>query len=314
MTRVICGVDVCKEWLDAHVAPQGVHWRFPNTPEGIAALADFCHAQGAGLVVMEACGLCARLPFLSLWAAGLQAARVNPRHVRRFAEAMGYLEKTDRIDAAAIAEFGRSLGDRLIVTPPGPEIEQRFQSLAARLRQIVSDTTLNKQRRSATHDAEARASIDEVLELLKRQAKTIEGELASLIDDDPFWARLNEALREMKGVATRSVITLLAELPEIGTLSGKKLAKLAGVAPMADDSGKREGRRRLRGGRANVRRILFIAAGSAAKFHEGLAQFRQRLIDAGKPRLVIRMALARKLLTILNAKARDARKELEMPT
>ena len=312
MNKIICGVDVSKDWLDAHVEPSGTVGRFRNDAAGIAELAGFCRAAGVELVVMEASGGYERLPFLLLWEAGQPCGIGNARNVRRFAEAMGFLEKTDKIDAAIIARFGAVR--RIMPTPPPDAAQQRLKALVARLCQVTADLTVNKQRRSAVADAETIASLDEVIALLKRQQRRLEGEIASLIDDDPLWAKLAGTFRSLKGVASRTVARLLAELPEIGILSNKAIAKLAGLAPIANDSGKRNGRRTVRGGRAGPRSVLFLVARLVAKHDPHLAAFHQRLQDAGKEKMVIRIALARKLLVILNAKARDARIEFANAT
>ena len=305
MNQIICGVDVSKEWLDAAVDPAGMTGRFRNDAAGIAELADFCGGHGVELVVMEASGGCERLPFALLWEAGQPCGIVNARQVRRFAEALGFMEKTDGIDAAVIAAYARV--KRTCPTPPPSAAQKRLQALVARLSQVTGDLTIQKQRRSATAEPEIIASLDEVIILLKRQQRQLEGEVASLIDDDPLWACLDEAFRSLKGVASRTVARLMAELPEIGLLSNKAIAKLAGLAPIANDSGKRNGRRSIRGGRAGPRAILFLVARGVARYDPHLAAFHQRLQQTGKPKMVIRIALARKLLVILNAKARDAR-------
>lgn len=311
MISIICGVDVSKDWLDAHVEPCGTSARFGNDPEGIAELAGFCRLHHVGLVVMEASGGYERLPFLLLWEHELPCGIANARSVRRFAEAMGILEKTDRIDAAIIARYG--LTKRLVPTPPPSPDQQRLKALVARLRQVVGDTTVNKQRRSAARDADTRESIEAMLAFLRQEERRLEGEIVSLIGGDPLWARLDRTFRSFKGVAGRTVARLMAELPEIGTLSNKAVAKLAGLAPIADDSGKRSGRRPVRGGREGPRSILFVVASIAARYDPHLAAFRHRLQAAGKEKMVIRIALARKLLVILNAKARDVRKEFSNP-
>jgi transposase len=309
--EIVCGVDVSKDWLDAHIEPD-IRARFVNDASGIEALARFCRDNRIGLVVMEASGGYERMAFAMLWAMGQPCSLVNPRQVRRFAEAMGYLEKTDGIDAAVITHFGQV--KRLSPMPLPSPAAQRLKALVARLSQVTGDITINKQRRSAAADAETLASLDEVIALMKRQSRKLEGEIASLIDDDPLWARLDAAFRSIKGVASRTVARLMAELPEIGTLSGKAITKLAGLAPIADDSGKRSGRRSIRGGRQGPRSILFLVARIAAKYDPHLADFHQRLLQAGKPKMVARIALARKLLVILNAKARDARNEFAHAT
>jgi transposase len=247
-----------------------------------------------------------------LWAAGISCGLTNPKSVRRYAEAMGILEKTDRLDASVIARF--AIAKELKPTSPPTPVQQQLNALVARLRQITEDLTIHKQRRSSAMNDEMLASIDEVIALLKRQARTLEGKIASLIDDDPLWAGLDAAFCTIKGVANRSVARILAELPEIGIYSNKAVAKLAGLAPLADDSGARAGPRHIRGGRAGIRSILFLVADLARRFDQSLADFHRKLTQAGKPKMVVRIALARKLLVRLNAKARDARKAFALAT
>lgn len=310
MNRIICGVDVSKARLDACVlTPEPVFESFDNTAPGAAALAAFCRRHDVSLIVMEASGGYERQPFLLLWAEGLACAIVNPRQVRSYADALGFLEKTDRLDASVIARFAIARNLRPMQAPSACAL--RLKALVARLRQVTDDLTVQKQRRASAHDAEMAASIAEVIGLLKRQSKALEKDIGALIEADPLWSKLNEAFRSVKGVADRTVARLMAELPEIGVISNKAAAKIAGLAPIADDSGKRSGNRHIRGGRAGVRSILYLVAGIARRFHQGLADFHQRLQQAGKQKMVIRIALARKLLVILNAKARDARHQLE---
>jgi transposase len=303
--RIICGVDVSKARLDVCIEPGAIFGSFNNDAAGIAELTGFCRRHQAEMVVMEATGGYERRAFLLLWEAGLPCAMTNPRSVRHYAEAMGVLEKTDRLDARVIARFAQA--KNLQPTPAPTPAQQRLKALVARLRQVTDDLTVQKQRRAGLADAEMLASIGEVIALLKRQSRTLEGEIASMIDDDPLWAQLAQAWGSVKGVAGRTVARLMADLPEIGTYSNKAIAKLAGLAPLADDSGKRKGKRSIRGGRAAVRSILFLVAAIAAKYDNTLAAFRDRLRAAGKPKMVVRIALAHKLLVRLNAKARDAR-------
>lgn len=304
--KIICGVDISKASLDACIEPGSIRGSFDNDGAGIAALVAFCRKHQAELVVMEATGGYERKAFLLLWAQGLPCAVTNARNVRQYAEAMGVMEKTDRIDASIIARFARAKD--LQPTPLPSAAQLRLKALVARLRQVTDDLTVQKQRRSSLLDnAQMLASIDEVIVLLKRQSRTLEGEIGSMIDDDPLWAHLAEAWRSVKGVAGRTVARLMADLPEIGTYSNKAIAKLVGVAPIANDSGKRRGKRPVRGGRSSVRSILFLVAEIASRYDQSLGAFRARLVAAGKEKMVIRIALARKLLVRLNAKARDAR-------
>jgi transposase len=192
--------------------------------------------------------------------------------------------------------------------PLPSQAERRIKALVARLRQVTDDLTVQRQRRSGVFDnTEMLASLDEVIALLKRQSRTLEGEIASPIDDDPLWAKLTETWRSMKGVADRTVAWLMDELPEIGTYSNRAIAKLVGLAPIADDSGKRRGKRPVRCGRSGVRSILFLVATIAARYDKSLGDFRDRFLAKGREKMVVRIAIARKLLVRLNAKARDAR-------
>jgi transposase len=313
VNKIVCGVDVAKAKLDACVEPGGTFAQFNNNAAGIAQLAAFCRKHEVELVVMEASGGYERRPFVELWQAGLPCALTNPFNVRLYAEAMGFWEKTDRLDARVIARF--AIDKKLVPTPLPSPAQQRLKALVARLRQVTDDLTVQKQRRSNLLDnPEVLASIDEVIVLLKRQSRKLEGEIASMIDDDPLWALLAESWRSVKGVAGRTVAKLHAELPEIGTYSNKSIAKLVGLAPIANDSGKRKGKRRVRGGRAGVRSILFLIARTVARYDKSLADFRDRLLAAGKEKMVVRIALARKLLVRLNAKARDARAAYALAT
>lgn len=303
----ICGVDVSKAWLDGWIEPGGYR-RFANDEGGIAELAGWATGHGTGLVVMEASGGIEQAAFLTLWRIGLPCALTNPRAVRRFAEAMGKLEKTDRIDAEVIARHAAAR--RIQPTQPASQEQQRLSALATRLRQVTGDLSVQKQRLHSTRDPGALASLREAIAFFTAQAKALAGEIASLVEHDPVWAALDRSFRSVKGVAGRTVAVLLAELPEIGTLSNKAVAKLAGLAPIANDSGKRSGPRSIRGGRSAVRSILFLVADVARKYDPSLTEFRQRLLDQGKPKMVVRIALARKLLVRLNAKARETRMAL----
>jgi transposase len=309
--QTICGVDVSKDWLDAFVAP-GAYQRFTNDPDGVTALTGFCRDHAVELVVMEASGGFEQPAFLALWHQGQPCAIANPASVRHFAKAMGYLEKTDRIDALVIAAYAEAR--RIGPTPPPSCDQQKLTALAARLRQVTADLSVQKQRLHFTRDVQALASLREAVAFFTRQAKTLAAQIAALVEADPLWCALDRTLRSVKGVADRTVAVILADLPEIGTLSNKAIAKLAGLAPIANDSGKRHGLRATRGGRASVRSILFLVADIARKFDATLADFRQRLLDQGKPKMVARIALARKLLVRLNAKARQARAQMTQST
>jgi transposase len=305
--ETICGVDVSKAWLDGWTVAGG-HRRFANDPSGIAELGEWAVSHGAGLVVMEATGGIEQEAFATLWQRGLPGALANPRQVRKFAEALGKLEKTDRIDAEVIARFAEAR--RIVATPVKSEKQQSLDALSARLRQVTQDLIVQKMRLHSTRDRVALESLQEAIAFFTKQSKELARQIAELIQHDPVWVALDQTFRQVKGVADRTVAVLLAELPEIGTLSNKAIAKLAGLAPIANDSGKRTGQRPTRGGRATVRNILFLVADIARKYDQSLNEFRDRLIKQGKPKMVVRIALARKLLVRLNAKARETRQNL----
>lgn len=307
MTQKICGVDVASQTLDARIGRDGPSWRGGRTTEGIAELAAFCREHGVTLVVMEATGGYERLPFALLWAAGIPCALVNPRAVRRFAEAMGFLEKTDRIDAGLIAWYGAAKG--IIAQAPPSQAQERLRALVGRLRQLTELLVMQTNQRRLQSEPAVLASIDDLLALVREQIRRFEREIAALIAADPLWRTLDACFRSIKGVADRTVARLMAELPEIGTLSNKAIAKLVGLAPLARDSGQSTRRRHVRGGRAGVRAILFVVAEVVRRHDPDFADFHRRLQAAGKAKKAIRIALARKLLVRLNAKARDARRQ-----
>ena len=308
MTKLICGVDVSSETLDVCLRPGGEARRFARTPEGIEALAAFCKAQGVDLVALEATGGYEQLPFGLLWAHGVPAAILNPRAVRRFAEGMGFLEKTDGIDTGVIAWFAET--KKIAPQQPASAAQERLEALVTRLRQLTDLRTAQANQRRLVTDQAVLASFEEMLALIARQMRSLETAIATLIADDPLWRELDQAFREIKGVADRTIARVMAEMPEIGTLSNKAAAKLGGLAPLACDSGKTKGKRSIRGGRSNVRSILFVVAEVVRRHDPDFAAFHKRLTEAGKPKKVIRVALAHKLLVRLNAKARDVRSQL----
>ena len=305
MTDRIWGVDVSSATLDARVGRSGAAGRFANSAEGIAELAAFCRDHQVALVAMEATGGYERQAFGLLWAHGVPAAIVNPRAVRRFAEAMGFLEKTDRIDSGIIAWFAEAR--RIVPQPPASEGQRTLAALVTRLRQLTELRVAQKNQRRLVGEPSVLSAIDELLGLIARQSKAIETEIAKLIEQDPLWHQLDAAFRGIKGVAGRTVARLLAEMPEIGTLSNKAAGKLAGLAPLARDSGILTGRRAVRGGRSGVRSILFVVADVVRRHEPDFTAFHRRLTDAGKAKKTIRVALAHKLIVRLNAKARDVR-------
>jgi transposase len=215
------------------------------------------------------------------------------------------LEKTDALDAGVIAWFAevkRSQPQSLQSAS-----QQQLRALVCRLRQLTALRTAQRNESRLVTDAAVLSWFTELLEVVARQVQELESAIAELISQDPLWRELDQAFRSIKGVADRTVARLMAEMPEIGTLSNKAISKLAGVAPLAHDSGKLKGKRSVRGGRASVREILFVVAGVSGRYEPDFIAFHQRLEAAGKPGKVIRIALAHKLLVRLNAKAREVR-------
>jgi transposase len=309
---MICGVDVSKQTLEVRVEQEGPGGSFANSQEGIAQLADFCRAQQVHLVAMEASGGYEKLPFALLWAEQIAVTIVNPRAVRRFAEGMGYLEKTDALDAGVIAHFARTKKSK--PCSPASAQEQHLRALVTRLRQLTEVQTAQSNQRLLVTDSTVQELCQQMLTLVKKQIRRLEKAIAQLIGADPLWQQLDASFRTIKGVAGRTVSRLMAEMPEIGTLSHKRISKLAGLAPLAWDSGKAHGKRAVRGGRRPIRDTLFIVAGVVARFNPDFMAFRQRLTLAGKAKKVIRVALAHKLLIRLNAKAREVRQQFSQAT
>lgn len=307
MTRTICGVDVCAKSLEARIGQQGAAGSFPNTAEGIAALACFCQAHQADLVAMEATGGYERRAFAQLLEQGLPVAILNPRAVRQFAQSMGWLEKTDRIDAGIIAWYAEVKKSQPACL--APQSQQQLRALVTRLRQLTELRTAQRNQQRLVVDRAVQRSFTKLLAEVQRQIRDLERRIAALIEQDPLWRELNQAFRTIKGVADRTVARLMAEMPEIGTLSNKTISKLAGLAPLANDSGQHQGRRTVRGGRAPVREILFIVGCVVGRHEPDFIAFQQRLRAAGKPPKVVRIAVAHKLLVRLNAKARDLRRQ-----
>lgn len=306
MTQLICGVDVSSTSLEASIGLEGPAASFPNTPEGIALLAGFCQEHRVTLVAMEATGGYERQAWALLSEQGLDVTILNPRAVRQFASGMGRLEKTDRIDAAMIAWFAQVR--RAQPTVLSTAAHQQLRALSTRLRQITQLRTAQRNQQRLVDDACVQTTFDDLLALLNRQISELADQIAQLIAHDPLWRQMDLAFRSIRGVADRTVARVMAEMPEIGTLPHKTISKLAGLAPIANDSGRHQGKRPVRGGRSSVREILFLVAGVVARYEPDFIAFKQQLAAKGKPPKVIRIALAHKLLIRLNAKAKDVRK------
>ncbi len=303
MTRFVIGVDVAKDWIDV-AEPDLPSRRIPAEPKALRAFARAAAKAGA-LVVFEACGGYDAPLRAALEAAGAAHARVNPARARAFARAMGLAAKTDRIDAAMLAEMGR----RLDLAPAGPPEPARraLQALAARRRQLVE---MRKQERTRLQQAAAaivRADIAASIRGLDRRIARFEAEIAALIAADPALAATARRLQTAPGIGPTVAATLLAEAAELGKLDRREIAALAGLAPVANDSGRRRGPRTIRGGRPVLRAMLYLAALQASRYAPRFKAFRDRLEAAGKTAKQAIIATARKLLVVLNAMERSAR-------
>jgi transposase len=292
------GIDVSKDSLDIHVLPSGDEARFPNDEAGICEAISWVRERRAGLVVLEATGGYQARMAAELAAEGVAVAVVNPRQVRDFARAVGALAKTDRIDAAILARFARDVHPE--PRELGNEAENAIKALVARRRQLVGMRSGEQTRLGHAVSKRVRASITKTIKFLDREIAALEDEEDKTIKGSPLWREKEDLLKSVPGVGPRTARTLLAELPELGSLSRGEIASLVGLAPFNRDSGKFRGRRMIRGGRASVRKALYMAVLTAAKWNPRIKAFYRRLRAGNKPPKVALTACARKLLVILN--------------
>jgi transposase len=298
------GIDVAKQHLD--LCCQDLERRVDNDAPGWNELIANLKGRKVDLVVVEASGGYERGLVCALQGAGIDVARVNPRQAHDFAKSMGVLAKTDRIDARCLRDFADVLSRheqraKYILAPQEAQREL-LGALMTRRRQLLEMRTAEAQRMELAN-ARAARSIRAVLKTLERQIADIEHDVDQHLDKH-FKAQ-RKLLESVKGVGTVTTLALLAALPELGKLARRPISKLAGVAPLADDSGQRRGKRRIWGGRAEVRTALYMATLSAMRYNPAVASTYQRLLAAGKPKKVAMVACMRKLLIILNAIMRD---------
>ena len=298
------GVDVCKQHLD--VCLGATAQRVANDANGWNELIAKFKDAVVDLVVLEATGGYERGLVCALQGAGITVARVNPRQARDFAKSMGVLAKTDQVDARTLRDFADVLArhkDRAkYITPMLDEQRQALAELMTRRRQLVDMRVAENNHLEHAGKRSVR-SITSVIKTLDKQLATIEQEVDSHIDR--HFKDQRTLLDSVKGVGPVTILTLTAALPELGSLGRRQIAKLVGVAPLADDSGPRKGKRRIWGGRSNVRAVVYMAALVAIQHNPAIKVFHSRLIAAGKPKKVAIVACMRKLLTILNAMLRD---------
>jgi transposase len=297
------GIDVSKERLDVHSRPSGKAWRVTNDEAGISQLVGELSEAKPTLVVMEPTGGFESRAAAAIALAGIALAVVNARQVRDFAKAVGKLAKTDAIDAAVLAQFAEAVRPEPRALPD--EQTEQLQAQLTRRRQIVEMLTAETNRMYAARVDKLRKRIYEHVKWLRAQLKEADDDIDRQLRETPIWREKDDLLQSVPGVGRVLARTLLAELPELGTLDRRKIAALVGVAPMNRDSGNSRGRRVTWGGRAVVRAPLYMAALVATKHNPIIRATYQRLLATGKAKKLALVACMRKLLVMLNAIVRD---------
>jgi transposase len=303
MDKIVAGIDVSKDRLDVCILPGQTAFSVCNDAAGLDDLIDRFRQAEVTLIVAEATGGYETMMAASLLAARLPLVIINPTQVRHYAKALGQRAKTDRIDAAVIARFAATVQPEL--RPVADEATQLLAAFVGRRRQIIDMLVAERHRQRLIKDPRLLQSIQRLKAALERELADIDAGIEDSIRSSPAWCDKENLMSSVPGVGPVTARTLLGELPELGRLSGKQIAALAGLAPFTRQSGKWRGKSFISGGRAAVRTVLFLAAMAAARANPPLKAFRDRLIQAGKPRMVAIIAVARKLLTILNAIVRD---------
>lgn len=305
MAAVIVGIDVSKEQLDVYVHPSGESFTVARDPEGLEALVTQLGEAEPELIALEATGGFETVVAAHLGTAGLPVIIVNPAQVRHYAQALGKRAKTDRIDAAVIARFAEATNPEVRALPD--EDTRLLASLLARRQQIVQMMVAERQRARHLTAPRLKKSVNRLLTALQKELAALDKEIDDSIRKSPLWREKENLLKSVPGIGPNIARTLLAELPELGTLTRREVASLVGLAPFTRQSGQWRGKSFIGGGRSRVRAALFMGAMVARQHNPTLRAFFERLVAAGKPRMVAMIAVARKLLTILNAIVRDQR-------
>jgi transposase len=296
------GIDVSKDRLDVAVLGEEQEWQVDNTPKGITCLVKQVTELQPELIVVEATGGYQRAVVDALFWAGLAVAVVNPARVRQFARACGLLAKTDKLDAQVLAVFGQRVQPRRYVGKS--EAEKQLSALLVRRKQ-VEEMLKAEQNRLRTVSPSLRGSLERMIVVLKEEKKRLDEEIRGLMNEQQAWQEQIEILDSAPGVGVVTTATLLADLPELGKMDRKKVAALVGVAPMNYDSGKKRGYRKTKGGRTEVRSVLYMATLVATRRNPVIRTQYQHLLKRGKLKKVALTACMRKFLTILNAMVRD---------
>ena len=302
MTGSFVGIDVAKAEVVVAERPSAARWTVPNTEDGLRTLTERLRATRPALIVLEATGGYELAAVGALAAAGLPVVVVNPRQVRDFARATGQLAKTDALDAGILALFAERV--QPAVRPLPTEAQEALTAVLARRRQVLEMLVAERHRLGQVFGRETtlvKRSLKQHIAYLERELRVTDTDLGERIRESPVWRAQEDLLRSVPGVGRVLAVTLLAELPELGSLTRKEIAKLVGVAPLNRDSGTLRGQRAIVGGRSTVRAALYMAALVATRHNTTIRTFYQRLLAAGKPKKLALTACMRKLLTILNA-------------
>lgn len=301
--RRVIGVDVASEELDVFDSAQEITGTVANTLAGVhSAIASRIRSKRDTLIVCEGTGGYEYCLVKVAHEQGIPVAVANPRQVRDFAKGHGYLEKSDVIDSRIICRFGEDVD--LHLTAPRPEQEQELQSLVRRRNQVMQMTNQEQNRLAQTRDNVSRASIENMLSHLKNERNELDRRIEALLTKHFKEDARVSVLSSVPGVGVVTTATLMAELPELGKLNRKQIAKLVGVAPIIDQTGKADRRRKVRGGRTQVRNVLYMATLTATRYNTKIKAFYQRLLAQGKEKKVALTACMRKLITILNSMVR----------
>lgn len=300
-SEIFVGIDVSKRWLEVQVHGKDESCKVGNDGEGQITLVEHMKALQTDLIVFEATGGYERKAVKALSEGGLAVAVVNPTRVRRFAEGVGVLAKTDKIDAKLIAHFAFVV--RPAVNGRQTDLEERLVALVERRRQLVVALTAEKNRRSTCPDC-VRDDLEDHIAWLEERIDRLEIEIQACIHQNPEWQARAAIIDSVQGVGPVTASTMVADLPELGRLNRQKIAALVGVAPFNKDSGPKKRKRRIFGGRAGVRRTLFMATLSATRHNPVIRAFYQSLLARGKEKKVAIVACMRKLLVIINAMVR----------
>lgn len=309
--NIFVGIDVSKSMLDVAVGKDGEYWQASNDQVGIQRTIARLLVIQPTLIIVESTGGLEKALITEMFTAGLPFALVQPRRVREFARSIGLLAKTDKLDARLLAYFGEAVKPPISHLPS--EAEQYLNSLMVRRRQLLDMVVIENNHLSTTR-LSMRSKVEEHIDWLNKELEELENQINDQVHQVPQFKEKEKILRSAKGVGPVLCAKLLSGIPELGTINRKKIAALVGVAPFNDESGHRRGKRRTKGGREDVRNVLYMATVAAVRSNPVIKPFYQHLLKEGKLKKVALVACMRKFLTILNAMIRDMQPWRSKPT